>query len=327
MTEVKQLPAVTTDTVKQKLSIALTKATLSIQSLQDEADSLVFNEDQENMDKIAAFLNKARKGEKAVEDEHKIIKEPFLEGGRACDAAKKDMLKAIDEVKSPVHGKYTTLCNEIDRKKREEEQRKEKERQILEGIESNVLTFSQKIADCQTKDELLAVERLINLEKAPTRAAKYGDHHQKAIDRYDEVLLPILRDQKTKIEDREKLLKELETTNDAEKHETLLQKLEEKQNEIIQNQVKVQEQALYQPMTDVIEPEIVMTTIKTKRTDIACEIVDMQQVFKKSPELLNIELKLADAKKRGQLLKDAGSFGDKDEIIVNGIKYSIKKQW
>ncbi|HRP33523.1 MAG TPA: hypothetical protein PKV73_16620 [Agriterribacter sp.] len=321
------LPAVSPETVKQRLSIALTKATVSIQALQDEADSLVFNEDQENIDRIAVFLGKVRKGEKTIEDEHKVIKEPFLEGGRACDAAKKDMLAAIAGVKTPVHSKYTTLCAEIDRKKQEAERQKEVQRKILEGIETNVMTFSQQIAECTTKSELLEVERRINLEKAPSRAAKYGDHHATAIEKFNTVLLPILKDQKSKIEDRERLQSVLAKTEDAEKHAELMQKLDEKDNEILQNQVKVQEQALQHTAIGDMEPEILMPTVKQTRTDIVCEIVDVQQVFKKSPELLNIELKLAEAKKRGQLLKDAGSFGDKDELTVNGIKYSIKKKW
>lgn len=321
------LPAITQDAVKQKMSIALTKATLSIQSLQDEADSLVVNDEPENLTKVAEFLAKVKKIDSIIDKEHEAGKKPFLEGGRIWDSAKKDLLKATADVKNPIQQKYTEVCNEIDRKTREAEQKKALEKQILDGIESNVMSFSQQIASCQTKADLNAVERLINLEKSSNRASKYGEHHQKAIDRYDEVLLPILKDQKIKIEEKEKLEAELAKTNDAQKHEQLTQQLEEKQNEIIQNQVKVQEQALVQEQSAVIEPEIVMPTIKTKRTDIVCEIVDLALVFKKTPALLNIELKTIDAKKQGQLLKDAGAFGDKDELIVNGIKYTIKKTW
>lgn len=321
------LPAITQDSAKQKLAIALTKATLSVQALQDEADGLTFNEDQENLNAIAVFLGKTGKSEKVVEGEHKILKEPFLEGGRACDAAKKDMLAAISAIKTPVQARYNTLCDKIATDKKKAEQEKEAERVLLAGIESNVLSFSQKIANCSTRKELNDVERLINLEKSPSRATKYGNHHQKAIDRYDEVLLPILKDQKTKIEEKEKLEKELEKTDDPEKHDELKGKLEEKENEIIQNQVKVQEDALKQKPEDILEPEIILPEVKAKRTDIVPEIVDLNQAFKKCPELLNIELKVMDAKKLGKTLQEAGAFGDKEELIVNGIKYTIKKSW
>jgi len=319
------LPAITPDAAQQKMSIALTKATLSIQGMQDEADALVFNED--NLEKISGLLGKIKNAEKEIDDAHKTGKEPFLAGGRAWDTAKKDMLAATGNIKNPVLQKYTALCNEIDRRNREAEQKKEAEKKILDGIEANILDFSQKIAACVTRKDLNDVERLINLEKSPSRANKYGEHHQKAIDRYNEVLLPILTDQKTKIEEKEKLEKQLEKTDDPEKHEELTQKLAEKENEIMQNQVLVQEQALTQSSMEVVEPEVITTSVKARRTDMACEIVDMAIVFKKAPELLAIELKLADAKKLGNTLKEAGAFGDKEELIVNGIKYTIKKIW
>lgn len=320
-------PAITQDVVKQKISIALTKATLSIQSLQDEADALVVNDEPENLTTVAEFLAKVKKIDSVIDKEHEAGKKPFLEGGRVWDAAKKDLLKATGDIKTPIQEKYTAVCNEIDRKTREAEQKRAAEKQILDGIEANVMNFSQQIAACTTKAELTSVERLINLEKSPNRASKYGDHHEKAIARYDEVLLPILKDQKTKIEEKERLEAELKKTDDAEKHDLLTQQLEAKQNEIMQNQVRVQEQALNQEQPGLMEPEIVLPSIKTKRTDIVCEIVDVALVFKKSFALLHIELKAAEAKKQGQLLRDAGSFDGKDELIVNGIKYTIKKSW
>lgn len=321
------LPSVTPEVVKQHLSIALTKATLTVQGFQDEADSLIFNDDPENLEQISAFLQKRENMDKVIDTEHEIQKKPYLEGGRACDTAKKDMKLMISTVADPVQQKYTELCNEIDRKKREKEAKEAADSAIKTGIENNVLDFSQKIASCQSKEELTSVERLINLEKSPTRASKYGEFHQEAIKRYDEVLIPILKDQKTKIDEKEKLEAALQKETDPEKHDELKTQLEEKENEIIQNQVKVQEGALSQQAAATEEPEVVLPSIKTKRTDIVPEIVDMALVFKKYPELLSIELKIAEAKKMGQTLKDAGAFNGKDELKVNGIKFTIKKQW
>lgn len=312
--------------VAQRLSIALTKLSLSSQSMQDEADSLVFNEDQENLNRIAAFLVKAKKAEKAIEEEHKIIKEPHLAASRACDSAKKDVIGVISSISEPVRKKYTELCESVDRKKREQEQRIENEKRILAGIEANVLTFSQEIAGCFDKKSLTDIERKINLEKSPTRSSKYGDFHQKAIERFDEILIPILKDQKRKIDERDELQKQLESSNSAEKHDELMQKLEEKGNEILQNQVKIQETALNQASVET-EHEVIMPEVKAKRTDVVAEIVDVSVVFKKNPELLNIELRVIEAKKQGAFLRDSGAFGDKEELIVNGIKYSIRKSW
>lgn len=329
MSEVQQsapITAVTVEAAKQKMNIALTKLSISTQKMQDEANGLVFNEDQENIDKIKDFIERSKKAEKSIESEHKEGKNPFLEAGRAWDNAKNQLLGVVGEIKNPVVAKYTTLCNEIDRKNREAEQKAAKEKEILGGIEANVLIFSQKIASCLTSKELTDVERLINLEKSPTRASKYGDHHKTAIDRFNEVLIPIIKDQKIKIDEREALESKLNDAVDPEKHDELKQQLEEKNNEIMQNQVKVQEQALSQ-QPEVIEPEVIATTVKTKRTDIVPEIVDLAVVFKKHRELLNIDLKISDAKKLGETMKTAGAFGDKEEITVDGIKFTIKKSW
>lgn len=321
------LSPVTSEAAKQKMIIALTKVSISTQKMQDEADSLVFNEDQENLEAIRSFIEKSKKAEKAVEEEHKTGKEPFLSAGRAWDTARKDLLLIIGNVKTQVVDKYTKLCNEIDRKKRVEEQKREREKQIAAQIEANILTFSRQIADCTTKKELTKVESLINLEKSESRASKYGDLHAKAIERFNEVLLPIIRDQKTKIEEKEKLEQELKTTTDPEKFDELKEKLEEKENEILQNKVEVQENALNPVQADPIEPEYIAPSIKVKRHDIVPEIVDINLAFKKQRDLLKIELKVAEAKKIGEILKSAGAFGDKDEIIVDGIKYTIKKSW
>lgn len=319
------LPVITPDVAKQKLAIELTKISLPIQKMQDEADSLVFNED--NLPVIGEFIGKMKKAEKAIEDAHKLGKEPFLEGGRAWDAAKKDILSLIAAVKSPVTVKHTEMCNEIDRRNREAEAKKEAEKKIKDGIESNVMEFSGKIAACTTKTELTNVERSINLEKSPSRAGKYGDFHQLAIDRYDEILIPILKDQKKKIDEKDELEAKLSKAENPLDHEALKEKLEEKQNEIIQNSVKVQEQALLQPTISVIEPEVIVTEVKAKRTDIVVELVDVAAAFKKQSDLLNIELKVSEAKKLGKVLQDSGAFGISEEIIVNGIKYTIKKSW
>jgi hypothetical protein len=321
------LSVVTVEAAKQKMAIALTKLSLSSQKMQDEADSLVFNEDQDNLDKIKSFIEKTKKAEKSIEDEHKIGKAPFFQAGKAWDNAKNDSIKIISDIKDPVIAKYTSLCNEIDRKAREEAANEAKKKEILAGIEANVLSFSQKIANCGSKKELTDIERLINLEKSESRAVRYGEFHKNAIDRFNDVLLPIIRDQKVKIEEKEAIEKKLAEEVDPEKHDELKEKLEEKENEIIQNKVQVQENALNQAPTESVEPTYITPFVKAKRTDIVPEIVDVVLVFKKQRALLSIDLKVADAKKLGETLKSSGAFGDNNELIIDGIKFTIKKSW
>jgi len=104
-------------------------------------------------------------------------------------------------------------------------------------------------------------------------------------------------------------------------------KKEQVEDSIIENQVKIQEQALNQAAPQGAFVEEVLPNLKTKRMDIISEIVDIEAAFKKNRELLSIELKTIDAKKTGRMLYDAGAFGNNEELVVNGIKYSLKKQW
>lgn len=322
---------ITVDAAKSKMSIALTKQGLLIQNLQTRADSLVFNDDEESLESISAFLSDTRKAKKVVDDEHAVVKKRPLEEGRACDMAKKSLQCSIDEVASPVQEKYNRLCDAINKRKREAEEKSQREIQIKSGVESNILSFSTQIAACKTKKDLTDVERLINLEKSESRALKYGDLHEFAINRYNEVLLPVIKDQKIKVDEYEKLAEEkrkAEEENNPAKVDELNKKLEEKDNEILQNQVKVQENALNQqqiPTTNEVEE--ILPDLTSGGSNMTCEIVDLKKVFQKHPELLKIELKVMETKKVGAMLRDAGNFDANGELIFDGIKFKIEKKW
>lgn len=184
-------------TVTGQINLALTKQSLSVQKLQDEADSLVFNEDE--LENISAFLSKIKKIDKVTEDAHKIIKAPFLEQGKACDAAKNSILAITDSVRKPVQEKYNKICAEVEARKQAQAREKARIDSITNGIEANVLGFSNQIASCTTNAELLEVERRINLEKSPSGKKKYEEFHEQAIARFDEVLLPIIKQQKEQV--------------------------------------------------------------------------------------------------------------------------------
>jgi len=162
---------ITADVAKSKLSIALTKANLLVQTLQNRANDLIIDDDPENMEAVQAFLKDSKWALKIVEDSHKEIKKPFFEAGKACDMAKNELTAIIEEISKPVNAKYTVVCNEIDRKKREQEEKKQREQQIKTGVEANILDFATKIAGSKTKKDLTDVERLINLEKSDSRSA------------------------------------------------------------------------------------------------------------------------------------------------------------
>lgn len=313
------------DTAKHKMAIALTQQQLIMQNLSDEAATIILNED--NLETMAAFLKKVKTAEKAVEEEHERIKKPYWDSGKACDTAKKDLMGNLSAISSPVAVAYKRICDEIAERKRQNELRAEKEKQIKLGVESNIMEFSTKIAACNTRQQLTDIERLINLEKSPSRSQKYGDLHEFAIKMYDERLLPLLKDQKVKIDEKEALENKLKAETDPSKYDELISQLELKQNEITQNQVKVQEQALSQPLATTQVAEEIFPEVKQSGGNMLCEIVDEKKVFTKHRELLNVELRIKDAQKLAYTLRDAGAFGENKELVIDGLKFTIEKRW
>jgi hypothetical protein len=321
---------ITVDAAKTLMSVGLTKANLLVQTIASRASSLVINEDPENLEAVSKLLADVRAAKKSVEETHKEVKKPYFDAGKAVDTAKNDMIAAIDSAIGDVGDRYNKVMAEIERRKQEAEAKKQKDAQIKAGIEANILDFSTKIAACKTRKDLTDVERLINLEKSPGRATKYGEWHEFAIERYNTALLPVIKDQKEKVDEYERLEEErkaAEAENDPVKMEEIAAKMEEKGNEIIQNQVKVQEAALNSVVPSSTAVEEILPDITKAGSTIICEIIDEKTVYKKHRELLSVELKLSDAKKLATTLRDAGAFKGQDVLEFDGMRFTIEKRY
>jgi len=320
--------AITPAQAKTKMSLALTKAEFALAAMQRQASEIEVNEDHLEVTKL--LLEKFVRARSIVEDAHKKEKEPYLQGGRAIDAAKKEMIEAIEAIEKPLRTRYQKVCNEIAERQRREQEEMMREKQILDGIESNIMEFSQRIAQCQTVEDLLAVERIINRQKAKDMVSKYGKHHDFAIERFDTVLLPILKEQKEKIKKLAELENKLNIAaedGDIDALEQLTVQKENIEHEIQFNQSKVQDNAIMSGGL-AVSHEVVETKIpKGGRTEYEIEIVDLNVAFKKAPQLLNIELKLSDAKTIARTLDEAGSLKYNESLVVNGIKYTKVKRY
>lgn len=319
------LQPVSVEGSKQKMLVELTKIGYVLQAYHDRKANLVLSE--ENLEEVQAFLTDGKTMKNLTEETHKVVKKPFWDSGKNCDSAKNEIISTIDLAYNPVNEWYQKICKEIDKRTRDEEARIANHERIVKQVEADVLEFSGKIAACTTRQQLNDIERIINLEKSPSRATKYGELHQKAIDRYDVVLLPILKDQKKQIEEKEALEKELAKVDDPAKHEEISKKIEQKENDILQNQVKVQEQAINQQSFSVPTHEMILPSVTKGGSSFICEIVDEKKAFQKQRHLLNIELKLKDAQKLASTLRAAGSFGESDELIVDGIKFKLERRF
>ncbi len=313
----------TTPTViKSKFDLALTQH--KFQTLQTKADALVFNED--NLQEISDFLKSLKPIEKAINEVHKVGKEDALRIGREWDAAKRDFLAILSAIEEKPQTEYSRICREIEQKRLQQEQERQRIQSIKNGIETNALMFAQMIANCKTSEELTNLERKINLEKG--RKEKYQEFLEDAVNRYNE-LNTLLAEQKTEVRKLEKLEQgriEAEKQKDDYKLLQLAEQKEILETKIEEQKIVVQETAISQSLNDTFEvAEVVLPTIKPKRTTIEWEVVNIQETLRKQPDWVEILPNKDILNEKTKQLKEE-SKSDVD-VVINGIRFYTKKTY
>jgi hypothetical protein len=313
-----QLPA----PIQGKFNIALTQS--NFQKLADKAATLVYNED--NLEEIKKFLDDMRKVDKAIEETHKEGKADALKIGRDWDAGKNSFLAMTSNIKSKPQAEYTKICQAIDKRRQDQQLEAQRIQNIKSGIESNAIRFATDIANCTTSEQLLSVERLINLEKG--RKDKYMEFADEAIARYSE-LNALLKTQKETVRVLEENARQQEEAKKAQNDELLL-KLQEEQaqveNKVEEAKIVVQETAIAQSINAPIQvAQEVIPEVKARRTTWKFEVVNEKEVMKKAPEL--VVFSIDEEKVKGVLknLKDTHVLDGKTEYTLNGIKYFEQK--
>ncbi|HJY21384.1 MAG TPA: hypothetical protein VJ279_00785, partial [Hanamia sp.] len=262
-----------------KFNIALTES--KFQQIQDEADRLVYNED--NLPVIAEFLKKVRAGAAKVKEVHKKEK---AEAWKICtdyDKAQKVFLNMWEQIESKPQAEYSRIAREIESRRMAEEREKQRKAQIKEGIETNALRFASDIANCSTLQELTNVERVINLEK--TRKEKYQEFIDDASERFTE-LNALLATQKIQVKKLEQLREEERLAAANEDDEALIKLQEQKeevQERIEEAKIIVQETAINQSLEEspVEVAETIFPTIKARRSVWEWEVTDIRETAKK----------------------------------------------
>lgn len=319
-----ELPAVsmTPGLMQLKINTEVTKHKLTVADLEKRALAVIKNED--NLTVMRDLLADLKKVDDLAEKTHETVKKPYWDAGKACDAGKKLVLEQTARIRNMFQGDYNKLLSAIAERKRLADLKIAQDTAMLQGIENNLIVFSNKIVGATTKKALSEVESLINLQKSPSMAKKYGDHHQYAIDRFDAVLIPIIKDQKKKVEQLEETNKQIlaaEVANDPDKMEELIAKADIISNEMLQNHSIVQDAALNQEFFPILEATEVLPEFKVKRTNYSIEIEDVEVALRKARGLLEITVNKEAAKVVLEGLKKDGAFDGKDEVTVNGIKY------
>lgn len=304
--------------VEMKIGVALMKAEgnyhLTLKQI------LEYEVTEENFEEAQGLNKKVMKWLSFVEDHRAAEKKPYLDTGRTIDAAHKKFAEPFEDAKKQLQAKINVVGKKMEeeaRKAREEQQRIEN---LKTTINSFVLDASTKIAAATTTEQLLAIERLINLEKG--NKSRYQDHLPVLIERCNELTAKI-KEQKDLVRELERVAEEankaLESGED-EKAQDLLQKSADLEAKIEENTVLVQETASNSViLTEVVAPEIDMPS--TRRKIWKFEPVDIKETMKKRPDLVDASLNHKAVSEVLKTLKDSGVLNGKTEYILNGIRF------
>lgn len=304
--------------VELKIGLDLTKAEGNYQQTLQQV--LEYEVTEGNFEEAQALNKKVMKWLSFVEEHRTAEKKPYLDTGRTIDAAHKKFAEPFEEAKKQLQIKINAVGKKMEeeaRKAREEQQRIEN---LKTSINSFILESSAKIAAATTTEQLLAIERLINLEKG--NKSRYQDHLPVLIERCNELTAKI-KEQKDLVRELERVAEEankaLESGED-EKAQDLLQKTADLEAKIEENTILVQETASNSViLTEVVTPEIDMPS--TRRKIWKFEAADIKETMKKRPDLVDASLNHKAVNEVLKTLKDSGVLTGKTEYILNGIRF------
>lgn len=316
------------DLAKAKINLALTTAQLNIQAVQDKVDSLVYNED--NIQEISDIIRAIKNIERGVETAFKEGKAPYLEGGKAWDAAKNDLTGLLATIRSKPDKEYTKLCQAVEKRKREADAETARKKGIEDLLNTTILDFSQEITACKTSAELVSIQARINAEQGKKSA--YQEYLPSLVERCAE-LNPLLKEQKEAIKQWEGLEKDTQTAIETGNDELLLEiesKKEEIGGKIHETRIRVEEQAINSSIRGHGGGGFTQTfpEIKTKRRTWKHEVKDIAALYKKFPDLVTLT---PNDEKIKEILKNKiadGETKDREEINYLGvIRFFVDKKY
>lgn len=311
------LVKVTPELAKAKMNLALTKVNKTFQDLNNKVATIVPNED--NLQLMAETIADAKKIEATLEEAFKAGKNPYWEACKSWDEAKKDLLKMKSDAISATEIKYNELCKAIEARKQKAKEDEAKDKAIQDGINTNVLAFSNKITACKTNKELIAAEASINLERS--RTTKYGKHMPLLLSKLDE-LGTLVKTQKATVQKLEAIQAEKTAAEEAGDDGKLLDLMDQEElvtAEVQQNRINTEEKIVNSTTaysSPIATAQEVFPEIKGRR-QWKMEIVDEAKAYKAG--VLTVEIHAESAKKRMAELREKNPKAT--EFIETGIRY------
>lgn len=311
--------ALTPEIFKGEILLSVTAAGQSIQLLHTAKSKLVMNED--NLPQIKEYLDNCDKISKIVETERVQKKQPFLDNGRAVDAGAKLLSTEIDAAKKDVYATYSKLCAEVERKKVEAT----KEEIRVATIRSTMSTFKTdmavKVAAAEKYSELVALERLLNLQTA--NKVKFAEFLEEFKDNVKDIT-SLIAAKKEAAREREGLAENGQEGAENKPDEQILEEMDRKEEldtKIAELNTKIVHTAVNQSTKPTESVTQVFANVPRGGRKIwQYEVLDIEAAKK-----ANLTLTVIDEKKVKEIL--AKKREDETECTENGIRYFILRKY
>lgn len=303
---------------KTKISLQLQKAGQNYQNALNELGQLHFT--RETIESDQSKLKQYR----AVLTKLNAVENPYTKDWQNFNAALKSLVDPYKKLLDEKAKSCATLAAQIEKEKKDAAEKAAKAVRIKDAINSFILTKANDIAAADTYEKLESIRRLIDLEK--TRKNIYDDQLGILTERCTE-LNALIASQKAAI----KLRQELDAlTAEAATDEEILSLYGQKEvvdQDIADRAIDVQETALNAAsrQSEAITPEVVLPTVKARRTTWKYELVDVDKAFQKCKGMLDIALNSEKAKERLNELKGTGELDNEEEYVESGIRYYQEK--
>lgn len=315
----------TPELVKHNHVTELMKLNITLDALREMERNLVYNED--GLPQIIEFENKLKKALNVVDAEYEKEKKPIREQGKVVDAGRNLIYNPINKIFENLKINKTRVCEAIDKRKKEADEAKEKKDQQKRDTDNAILNLSEKLAAATTIEQLRSIENILNLQTANT--SKYGEYLEELKTRCVPIR-KLIGERKETIKAKLDLdIKEQEATKkgDDEHLEAILDQKQDLEDILFENSTKIQETASSQSLNSVSRSEQVFSSAPVKRRTKEWQVVDLQLLFKKRPDLVDL---VPNKEKIDELLKwdvENGIFGKDADYTLNGIRFYEKKTY
>jgi hypothetical protein len=314
---------VTKELLKASFNIELTK--LDYQKILQSVEDIVWT--RENIDKPLLEPGKFVAGK--ITEKKELVKRPYIDAGKVIQSEYNDVFNPLNDALSKKANERKILADQMQKEADQANAEVERIRTINSTMATFISDITNQITTADNEKMIVAIEMRIGSEVA--RKNIYQELLPQMKEQCEE-LKPLIKMQKDYIKKLKEATKEQAVATakgDDDKAIAAREKVEGLKETIEENKIRLQQKAFEQvENSDTTVGIPAATAPKASRTWWTWEVKDIELLFKKRPDLVDL---VPNKKKIDEIfdkMKAGGDFSNgKKEIILSGIRFFEEKSF